>query len=82
MERKEFVNLNLHTTVHHQEVRAGTGTGQEPGGRAAAEAIGGVLLAGLLLMTRSLSLLSYRMQDHQPEDGTTQCAGPLPSGTN
>jgi hypothetical protein len=48
-----------------KEVRTGTQTGQNLGGRSWCRGHGRVLLTGLL------TLLSYRTQDLQPMDGTT-----------
>ena len=56
-----------------KEVRTGTQAGQEAG--TDAEAMEAILY--WLASTGLLSLLSYRTQDHQPRDGTTQ-KGPFP----
>jgi len=66
--RKGFIQLTLpHCCSSPEEVRTGTHAGQEAG--ADAEAMEGCFL--LLASPGSLSLLSYRTQDHQPRDGTT-----------
>ena len=64
--RKGFVWFALpHQCSSLTEVRAGTHTGRESGGRSGCRSHEGVLLTGLL------SLLSYRPHNHQPKDRTT-----------
>ena len=50
-----------------KEVRTGTQSGQEPGGRSGH---GGLMLTGLLSMACSV-YFSSRIQDHQPRGGPT-----------
>ena len=64
---KEFICLILlQCGLPLNEFRTGTQARQEPRGRRWYQDHGGVLLTGLL------NMLSYRTQDHQPGDGTSQ----------
>ena len=89
--RKEFIWLTPpHCCSSSKEVRTGTHTGQEPGGRSWYRSHGGVLLTGLLSMACSawwfcfvlfvclfvFVLFCFLTQDHQPRDGAMGWALP------
>ena len=65
--RKGFIWLTLlHHSSSSKEIRAGIHTGLKPGAGAGTEAS-----VSWLAPRGFLSLLSYRIQDHQPRDCTT-----------
>jgi hypothetical protein len=69
--RKGFIQLTLpYCCSSPRKFRIGTQAGQKAGADAEA-------MEGWMFFTGLLSLLSYRIQDYQPRDGTTH-KGPFP----
>ena len=67
----------FHISIHPKEVRAGTQTGQEPGGRSWCRSLEGMLLTGLLTMVCSAcSLIEPRTTSWSMAPPTVTCPNP------